>query len=144
MFGPEWTIRPARLSDAAAVAVLLAELGAGAVDAAEARRRLARGHEQVHVAERDGEVGGLVATTVAHSIGHELPVLRVTALVTSAASRRSGAARRLMATAMDRAVAHRCSGVELTCGLARADAHHFYGSLGYAATSTRYWLEAPA
>jgi GNAT superfamily N-acetyltransferase len=141
---PEWTIRTALLSDAPAVAVLLTELGAAGVDAAEARRRLARGREQVHVAERDGEVGGLVATTVEHYLGHELPVLHVTALVTSPAARGAGAARRLMAAAMDRAAAHRCAGVELTCGLAREDAHRFYRSLGYAATSTRYWLEVPA
>lgn len=140
----EWIVRPAVLSDAATVAVLLTELGAAGIDAAEARRRLARGREQVHVAERDGEVAGLVATTVEHYIGHELPVLHVTALVTSAGARRSGAARQLMAAAMDRAMAHRCTGVELTCGLAREDAHRFYRSLGYAATSTRYWLEVPA
>jgi GNAT superfamily N-acetyltransferase len=141
---PGWTVRPAVHSDAAAVAVLLTELGAGGVDAAEARRRLSRGREQVFVAERDGELGGLVATTVEHYFGHELPVLHVTALVTGPAARRSGAARLLMGAAMDRAVAHRCAGVELTCGLAREDAHRFYRSLGYTATSTRYWLEVPA
>lgn len=139
-----WIIRTAVLSDAAAVAVLLTELGATGVDTAEARRRLSRGREQVFLAERDGEVGGMLATTVEHYIGHEQPSLHVTALVTSAAARRSGAARQLMAAAMDRAVAHRCAGVELTCGLAREDAHRFYRSLGYAATSTRYWLEVPA
>ncbi|MFC4948199.1 GNAT family N-acetyltransferase [Pseudonocardia sp. GCM10023141] len=139
---PAWTIRPATLADAPGVAVLLTELGSPDVDTAEARRRLARAREQVFVAERGSELGGLVAATIEHYFGHELPLVQVTALVTSPAARRSGAARQLMAAAMDHAVAHRCAGIELTCGLAREDAHAFYRSLGYTATSHRYWLAA--
>jgi aminoglycoside 6'-N-acetyltransferase I len=135
------TIRDASLADAGAIASLLTELGYP-VGAADAARRLERGHERVVVAVREGEVVGLLSIWMALPLTRSLPVARITALVVSPAARRHGAGRALMSRAAELAGEAGCEGIELTSGERpeRAAAHRFYESLGYRVTSRRYWL----
>lgn len=135
-------VRTATIDDAAQVAELLTELGAVGVDAAEAKRRLERGIEQVIVVDHDGLLLGLVAIKLELYFGHPKPLAHVTALITRATTRRSGVARLLMDATAEFARERSCEGVELTCALtpAREAAHYFYQSLGYAQTSYRYCL----
>lgn len=136
---PRVAVRAAAAGDAVDVARLLGVLGADGVDADEAARRLRRGHEDVFLGTVDGRAGGLVAVKTELYFGHAVPVAHITALVTDAQARRTGVARALVETADDWARAHGCAGIELTCGLARTDAHHFYEVVGFERTSYRYW-----
>lgn len=135
-------MREAAVTDAAAVAELLTELGAAGVDEDEAGRRLSRGQERVLLGLVDGSPAGLVALMRSLYLGHAEPVLHVTAMVVAPAFRRAGVGRRLMEEAARAAAASGCAGVELTSALApeREAAHVFYAALGYQRTSYRYWL----
>lgn len=133
-------VRQATAADAAQVAELLTELGAKGVDAAEAERRLARGIEDVVVADDAGTLLGLVAVKTELYFGHARPLAHVTAVVTRSSSRRGGVARSLMDAAFAFAREKGCSGIELTCGISpeREAAHRFYPTLGFEINSRRY------
>ncbi len=134
--------REATLADATRVAELLTQLGAKGVDSAEAERRLRRGTHTVYVAERDGDVVGLIALKTDTPFGHGRQLAHISALVTLEAERRSGVAHELVQAAIAYARRNGCTGVELTCGLspAREAAHRFYQTEGFEKNSIRYWL----
>ncbi|HXT35739.1 MAG TPA: GNAT family N-acetyltransferase [Chloroflexota bacterium] len=135
--------REAKPEDGDGVAELLRQLGSGALDGAEARRRLDRGWETVFVAaDPIGDVWGFVAVKKELYFGHARPVAHVTAIAVHQAARRSGIGRGLMEQAAAFAREQQCAGIELTSGInpQREAAHHFYQSLGYIRTSYRYWL----
>lgn len=137
-------IREACQRDADDVAELLSELGYPS-DGAMVLARLSRPDERVLVAKDDGSAIGLAALAVSHTLTHDAPVGRLTALVVSGTRRRCGVAHLLVATALELAEREGCEGVELTCGLRpeRAAAHAFYQRLGFERTSYRYWRPVP-
>ena len=134
-------IRACTPKDATAVGALLGELGyeVSAKQAAEHIRQLTvTGSDPIFLAVADGEVRGLVALHISRMLQYAAPVVRVTALVVDGRARRRGVGKRLMEHAEHLAAAAGCGAVELTSALGRAEAHAFYRSIGYEASSLRF------
>jgi GNAT superfamily N-acetyltransferase len=71
-------------------------------------------------------------------IQYRSPVTRITALVVHQRARRRGIGRLLIDHALRWAEQKGCELVELTSALSRAEAHAFYGDLGFEANSLRF------
>jgi GNAT superfamily N-acetyltransferase len=132
--------RPARPTDAAAIALLLGHLGYPnrAEEVAPRLGRLQEG-DAVLVAEDDG--GAVVGVAVLHrmSVLHfDRPLGYITALVTDPAKRRGGVGKRLLAAAEEWARAAGCYRLALTSAEHRTDAHGFYPACGFPLTGRRF------
>ena len=134
-------IRIATQADAPAIARLLGELGYPTTGAQAARRlaRLGGKDDPVFVATDEGDVVGLVALHLSHMLHLDSTWSRVTTLVVAQTHRRRGVGEALLAHAEQCALAAGASGVELTCGPRRADAHRFYMRHGYAERRKRFF-----
>lgn len=136
------TIRRATRSDAKHIALLLTELGYPAT-AGDAQDRLAlalkRDTGRCLVAQSAAEVIGMVAAELVPYFPDGSVVCRVTALVVSSRHRGRGVGAELLAAIGDFAREHHCSGIELTSGQHRIDAHRFYERLGFSKTSFRFF-----
>lgn len=130
------SIRLARPDDAAQVATLLTELGYPDNRPAEVRRRLAMWEREAAcvalVAERQGQVAGIVAVTAIPYLEREGHWGRIVALVVSSECRGQGVGRRLVDAAEKAAGELGCVTMEVTSARSRAESHPFYRSLGYA------------
>lgn len=128
-------VRPARASDAPAVAVLLGDLGypTDQDDAAiQLGRLLDRDEAGALVYDRDdGGPVGLIAYHVFDLIYRSRPQCRITALAVRADRRRQGIARALLAAVEAIALQRGCVRVELTTRPGRADALSFYAACGF-------------
>lgn len=138
---PATEIRIARIDDAAAVAVLLGELGYPA-SVEQAAARLAGLQRTAcavtYVASRAGNVCGLATVHSHASLNRDQPSVQLTLLVVSAQARGSGAGKRLVQAAEE--WARDCGAQRLVVSTAvhRAGAHAFYETLGYELTGRRY------
>jgi predicted N-acetyltransferase YhbS len=133
------SIRPARLTDAEAIAGLTAQLGydVAASDLAERLSRImTRRDQQVLLAETEGAVVGWVHTAVAEFLEAERFVI-VAGVVVDAVHRRQRVGRTLMAHAEQWAREQGCSIVRLWSSSSRTDAHRFYDNLGYTRIKTQ-------
>lgn len=138
-------IRDARPEDAGPVAALLTELGYPGNQAAGVRRRLALWADEAAgralIAERDGQVLGVVAVTAIPYLEQEGRWGRIVALVVSSACRGQGVGRLLVQAAEDAARELGCVAMEVTSARSRTESHPFYQNLGYqdwADRSARY------
>jgi aminoglycoside 6'-N-acetyltransferase I len=98
----------------------------------------ATGLDPIFVACEAGRPQGLIGLHLCHMIQYEKPVTRITALVVHDQSRRRGIGRLLIDYALRWAERAGCEFVELTSAVDRADAHAFYGSLGFDSNSLRF------
>lgn len=134
-------IRPAMISDADALAVLLGELGYPA-DPAQSARRLARlaGDPRAIalVAARGDTVCGLATVHAHDTLNRDEPSVQLTLLVTGSGARGSGVGRALVAEAEAWAAGHGARRLVVTTAVHRAGAHAFYETLGYTLTGRRY------
>ena len=134
-------IRACTPKDAMTVSALLGELGyeVSARQAAEHIRQLTlTGADPIFLAVADGEVLGIVALHICRMLQYAAPVMRVTALVVDERGRRRGVGKLLMEHAEHLAAEAGCGAVELTSAVGRAEAHAFYRSIGYEASSVRF------
>ena len=134
-------IRACTPEDATAVSALLDELGyrVSASQAAEHIRQLGNaGSDPAFLAIEDGQVLGLVALHICRMLQYAASVMRVTALVVAKRTRRRGVGRLLMEHAEHLAATAGCEAVELTSAVGRTEAHAFYRSIGYEASSLRF------
>jgi GNAT superfamily N-acetyltransferase len=134
-------IRVATRGDAAALAVLLGELGYPADPAQTAARlgRLAQDYRAATlVAVRDTNVLGLATVHAHDALNRDEPAVQLTLLVVGAAARGSGAGRALVAAAEAWAERQGAQRLVVTTALHRAGAHAFYERLGYSLTGKRY------
>jgi N-acetylglutamate synthase-like GNAT family acetyltransferase len=134
------SVRRAAAADAAAIAVLLAELGY-ATAVAEVERRLAAlqtGRSAVLVAEHAGEVAGVLTLSMVPVLHEPGDWCRVTALVVADAARRRGLARALVSEAEAIARSHGCGRIEVTSALRRDGAHDFYRGMGFGQVSEHF------
>lgn len=139
-------VRLARLTDVPALVPLLAQLGfpAPAEVVAERLDALLAADEVVLVAERGGEVVGLLTVHVTPVLHRPTPVGRLTALVVAEPLRGTGVGRALVSAA-ERLLAERgCGLVEVTSNRALVNAHRFYERIGYESTSFRFGKRLPA
>lgn len=127
-------IREYESTDHTAVADLLGEMGypvpedlAGTL----ATAFIARGGTSLLVAVRDERIVGLVATCLVPRLDETRLSCRVTDLVVSSPHRRQGVGRALIQAAEASALAAGATRLDLTTGDWRAEAHEFYGALGF-------------
>jgi GNAT superfamily N-acetyltransferase len=134
------TIRSATRDDAPSISSLLEELDFPAPADVVARRLdlLHALRELVLVAERGGDVVGLVTVHVTPVLHRPTPVGRVTALVVARSARRSGVGRALLAAAEQAVASRGCALIEVTSHRRLVDAHAFYVALGWELTSFRF------
>ena len=134
------TIRPAASGDAAAISRLLDQLGHPA-SAAEIPERIEKLHARpgtiVLVAERAGEVVGVVTVHLFQSLHAHEPVAWLTTVVVDESVRGKGVGSVLVARAEEWAIQHGAIRVSLTSALHRKRAHEFYKARNYEHTGVR-------
>jgi len=115
--------------------VLLAELGYPDNRTEEVRRRLAMWERETAglalVAERQGQVVGIIGVIAIPYLEHEGRWGRIVALVVSSACRGHGIGRRLVDAAEKAAGELGCITMEVTSRSSRTESHPFYRNLGY-------------
>jgi N-acetylglutamate synthase-like GNAT family acetyltransferase len=134
-------IRDADKKDAAAIAKLLEELGYPSTTefAREKIRKLGqRKHDRILVAEKDGQVAGVLSLHIMSLLHQKFNMCRVSALVVRSDHRRQYVGQRLMEMAEAYARANSCSRMEITSSEKRVDAHTFYRICGYTERSKRF------
>jgi GNAT superfamily N-acetyltransferase len=132
-------IRHARTGDAAALALLIGQLGYRANASVVAERLAAMEAEgrAVLVAEHDGAVAGCLSTSVMRVLHRPAPVGRISMMVVDEALRSRGIGAALVRAAEEVLAAQGCYMVEVTSHVRRTEAHRFYERLGYERTSVR-------
>jgi GNAT superfamily N-acetyltransferase len=140
----ESTIRTAKMTDAAEVALLICELGYQ-TSASEMRMRLQRiigdARYRTFVAVKQGRVRGMIGTFAYYTLEHNDLGGRIVALVVSKNSRRIGIGRRLVA-AVERDFAQRdIRRIAVNTRFEREEAHRFYENLGYRRNGFRFVKE---
>jgi N-acetylglutamate synthase-like GNAT family acetyltransferase len=138
---PSIIIREAVLNDIPALTNLTQELGYPDSEEEIRKRFKILSHSANHkifVAEHNGVVVGLMSF-------HALDILygagklgRITALVVTDSERGKGIGKLLVASAEKLARESGCKRLELTSNNRRVDAHKFFESLGYEASSKRF------
>ncbi|HEX9943094.1 MAG TPA: GNAT family N-acetyltransferase [Thermoanaerobaculia bacterium] len=127
------TIRPARLDDAPAIAVLTAQLGyPNLPEETESRLRdvLDRPDGAVLVAEEEGAVAGWLYVFGIHSIETE-PFALIAGLVVDETRRSRGIGAALVGAATDWAAEHGYRTLRVRSNVVRERAHDFYERLGF-------------
>lgn len=134
------TLRPARASDATAIAALFTDEGypAGPSDIVARLERFSTPDSRVIVAEHEDAILGFIAVHAMARFEHDDWILRILALVVDAGARERGVGRALMAEAERTGLELGAAFVELTAGHHRPEARHLYESLGYDAGVTAY------
>jgi GNAT superfamily N-acetyltransferase len=142
---PAITIRPARPSDADAVAALARQLGYDADPAAVARRLsrlLGKGDQQFLVADHDGRPVAWIHMLLSEYVEAAAFVV-IGGLVVDRAYRKQGIGRHLLARAEEWAARNDCSVVRLSSSVTRTEAHAFYQRVGYVNLKTQYSFAKP-
>jgi ribosomal protein S18 acetylase RimI-like enzyme len=141
-----FTIRNAKLSDAAVLVALMCELGYETT-AAEMRCRLkpilCPVRYRTLLAEVDGKVCGMIGTLAHPSYEHNDPSGRILALVTLPTARCCGIGRALIASAEKDFAQKAVTRVSLDTRFTRTDGHQFYESLGYERNGWRFVKQLP-
>lgn len=133
-------LRPAETGDAERIAALFTEEGYPVGPSAIVARlaRFAGPDSEVMVADRNGDVIGVIALHALPRFEHDDAVIRILALVVDAGARERGLGRLLMAEAERFGRERAAAFVEVTAGHHRPDARRLYESLGYDPTVTAY------
>lgn len=139
------TLRPARLEDAPAIAVLATQLGYPTrTEQAQARMRgvLDRSDGAVLVSEEEGTVTGWIHVIGAFRIEND-PFAEIAALVVDENRRGRGTGARLVEAAIDWAVRHGFRTIRVRSNTARERTHAFYERLGFQRTKTQVSFSKP-
>jgi N-acetylglutamate synthase-like GNAT family acetyltransferase len=135
------TVRRATPDDAERISELLGQLGYPA-GAQAVRRRLERlgasGVDETWLAEREGEIVGLVGLHVSGSLEHDGPVAKISEVVVDERLRGQGIGASLMEKAEREARRRGCVLLFLTTAERRDEAHRFYRRLGFEETGRRF------
>jgi len=90
------------------------------------------------LAEKDGQVLGMVTFTIKHYLHREKPVLYIDSMVVKEAYRSQGIGRKMMEEVEVIAKERGCNSIELTSNKKRMRAHRFYRKLGFVETSLKF------
>ena len=135
------TLRHATPDDADRISELLGQLGYP-TRATAVRRRLERlaasKADETWLAERDGEIVGLVGLHVSESLEHDGPVGKISEIVVEERLRGKGVGATLMKAAEREARRRGCVLLFLTTAERREGAHRFYRRLGFEETGRRF------
>jgi len=135
------TIRNAQLSDVAALADLMTELGYATTEAemlARLNRILPDARFKTLVAVAGDHVCGMIGTISHASYEHNDFSGRITTLVVSGKMRRRGVGRELVGAAERDFALRQINRIAVNTHLARKEAHGFYESLGYERNGWRF------
>jgi GNAT superfamily N-acetyltransferase len=133
-------VRNAEVSDAAAIASLVSQLGYPSTSAEMFSRLtplLADPRRAVIVADLSGRLLGVADACLERGIQHD-DYARVIALVVDATARGQGVGAFLMHQIEEWGREHGADRVTLTTANHRGDAHKFYENIGYQCTGRRY------
>jgi len=134
-------VRAAGAQDASGVARLLEVMGYPC-DRNEAAARLRALEEepdqQILVADRHGELVGLLALDLMYYLPLGAHTCRITALVVADSEQRRGVGRMLLREAELRARQAGAARIELTSASHREDAHAFYKACGFGESALRF------
>lgn len=141
-----FSLRPARSSDAAAIARLASQLGyPGSAEQIAERLAILVAAERffVCVAEsNDGELLGWINAesrlTLESGVSHE-----IVGLVVDASQRRSGVGRALVHAAEEWAASRGATALRVRSNVTRVESHPFYESLGYSRQKTQHAYVKP-
>jgi GNAT superfamily N-acetyltransferase len=137
-------VREATEADAAPVADLLTQLGYPTTPE-QAGPRLRRIFSDPAWAtllwEDEGRVLGFGGLQICASYEHDTPVAKIVALVVDGSVRRRGVGAGLVAALEHRAASMGAKKIVVNSAMHRADAHAFYGKLGYGRTGLRFGKE---
>jgi GNAT superfamily N-acetyltransferase len=140
-------IRPAEMSDAAALAELMGELGYP-TRTADMEMRLESIFKEpryrTFVAVIEGKVRGMVGTFCLYSYEHNNLGGRIIALVVSEGARGRGIGKQLIRAAEADFIARNIRRVAVNTRLQREEAHRFYEQLGYEKNGFRFVKELQA
>src|SRR5919198_1853872 len=142
---PPMTLRQATPDDADRISELLGQLGYPARAAAIRRwleRLAASNADETWLAERDGEIVGLVGLHVSESLEHDGPVGKISEIVVEERLRGKGIGATLMEAAEREARRRGCVILFLTTAERGGEAHRFYRRLGFEETG-RGFANAP-
>jgi GNAT superfamily N-acetyltransferase len=135
------TLRPWRIEDAPALAILMTQLGYPTSDA-QMRRRLeslaADEAWRAIVAEHGGAVVGMIGLHVARGFEFDGVRGQIAALVVDERLRRKGVGRLLVAAGEEWLGQRGARKVTVTSAHRRKDTHRFYEQLGYESTGLRF------
>ena len=134
-------VRPATPEDIPAIAALMTQLGYPSTPEAMRGRMehiAALPDYATFVAEAEGSVIGLAGAMVGAAYHQNAPFARLLALVVDEAHRGQGAGAALVRGVEEWARARGAVSIHLTTSRQRADAHRFYGRLGYDDTGKRF------
>ena len=136
-------VRFALATDSAALSELFGQLGFPC-SPSEVSDRLGAADDLALVAVVAGRVVGVITLNVMPVLHRPAPVGRISALVVMAANRGLGVGRTLVAAAEAVLASRGCGLVEVTSNFQLEQAHSFYKSIGYEATSYRFKKEINA
>lgn len=134
-------VRVAKDGDAADIASLITLLGYPCLpDEALARMRMVAGeHDQaLLVADRDGQLCGLLCLDLMYYLPLGARTCRITALVIASAHQRAGVGREMVRAAESWARQAGAARIEVTSAAHRDQAHAFYRACGYSDGAMRF------
>ena len=127
--------------DAERIAELLGQLGYPTevpVVRGRLERLAASGADETWLAERDGQIVGLIGLHVSDSLEHDGPVGKISEIVVDEGHRGKGIGAALMERAEREARRRGCVLLFLTTAERRQEAHRFYRRLGFEETGRRF------
>jgi ribosomal protein S18 acetylase RimI-like enzyme len=140
------TVRRAEMSDAAALADLMTQLGYP-TRTSEMEMRLEAIHADKNyatfVAVKAGKVCGMIGTRISYSYEHNSPGGAILALVVSENMRGRGVGHALIAAAENDFAQRNIRRVAVYTHVRRTEAHEFYEKAGYARNGLRFVKELP-
>jgi predicted N-acetyltransferase YhbS len=133
-------VREAKAEDAPGIVALLQFLGHPVTEAKalENLKRLSALGELPLIAEKDGQVLGLIGVHLMVTVHRDTPVGRIPVLVVREDLHGRGIGRMLVEAVEERLRQSGCTLIEVTSNNSRVDAHRFYERLGYELTSSRF------
>jgi GNAT superfamily N-acetyltransferase len=135
------TLRLAKPDDAERIAELLGQLGYStevSVVHGRLERLEASTADETWLAERDGQIVGLIGLHVSDSLEHDGPVGKISEIVVDEGHRGHGIGAALMERAEREARRRGCVLLFLTTAERREEAHRFYRRLGFEETGRRF------
>ena len=139
-------VRRAEMSDAAALAELMTQLGYPTrTSEMEMRMEVIRGDKNyaTFVAVKGGKVCGMIGTYCGYSYEHNNPGGRILALVVAEGMRGHGVGGLLIAAAENNLAERNIRRVAVYTHLRRTEAHEFYEKAGYTKNGFRFVKELP-
>lgn len=134
-------VRPASVQDAAGVATLLGMLGypCDRIEAADRLRIIGEDPDQeILVADRHGDLVGLLALDLMYYLPLGARTCRITALAVADTEQRRGIGRLLLRETELRARLAGAVRIELTSATQRHEAHEFYRACGFGESALRF------